>query len=71
MNKPTLISRQEFADNLVKLINESGVPLFVLQPVLDQVRNDVAKAVEQQYLKEKAAYEQSLKESEVENGEDN
>ena len=29
VTKPTLVARKEFADNLIKLINDSGLPLAV------------------------------------------
>lgn len=65
VTKPTLVARQEFLDNLVALINGSGLPLIVVQPVLDGVMGDVQRAIRQQYENEKAQYESAVA---VENG---
>lgn len=66
--KPTLVARQEFIENLIKLINESGIPLIVIHPVLESVANDVAKAIQQQYETEKTQYENSLVKKSTEKG---
>ena len=65
LQKPTLVARQEFIENLVKLINESGVPLIVIHPVIEGVVCDVSKAIQQQYEIEKAQYEKLIEENAV------
>lgn len=60
--KPTLVARQEFIENLVKLINESGVPLIIVHPILEGVVSDVAKTIQQQYEIEKTQYERLIAE---------
>ena len=61
IEKPTLVARQEFVENLVNLINESGLPLIIVQPILDTVREDVGRVIKQQYENEKDQYEKSIK----------
>lgn len=61
MNKPIMVSRQEFIENLVTLINQSNLPLIVIEPILQGVLSDVNKGIQQQYEKEKADYEEALK----------
>lgn len=61
MNKPIMVSRQEFIENLVALINQSNLPLIVIEPILQGVLSDVNKGIQQQYEKEKADYEEALK----------
>lgn len=55
--KPTLVARQEFIEDLLKLINGSGVPLIVIHPVLESVADNVNKAIQRQYEIEKNQYE--------------
>ena len=61
MNKPIMVSRQEFIENLVALINQSNLPLIVIEPILQGVLSDVNKGIQQQYEKDKADYEEALK----------
>lgn len=66
VTKPILVARKEFADNLIKLINDSGLPLVVIQPIMDDVAENVRNTLTQQYLNEKATYEKALEESKKE-----
>ena len=66
MNKPMLVARKEFSEKLAVLINESGLPLFVVQPILEQMNAYIGTLVEQQYLKEKEAWEKEGEKLETE-----
>ena len=66
MNKPMLVARKEFSEKLAVLINESGLPLFVVQPILEQMNAYIGTLVEQQYLKEKEAWEKEGEKLEAE-----
>ena len=68
MNKPLLVARQELVEKLVKDINESGVPLVVVHPLLQAIEGDVLASIQKQYEKEKAEYQESLKEGSTEDG---
>lgn len=58
--KPTLVARQEFIDKLIRLINESGLPLIVVHPILEGIVKDVANLLQQQYEQERTQYESEL-----------
>ena len=58
MDKPATLLQREFKDNLVKIINESKLPAFVLVPILEQALAEVKDIEQKQYEADKAAYEQ-------------
>lgn len=60
VTKPTLVARQEFIDNMLRVINESGVPLFIIHPILESLTRDIDNVVKQQYEQEKNQYEAAL-----------
>lgn len=57
MDKPATLLHREFKDNLVKIINESNLPAFVLVPLLEQALAEVKDIEQKQYEADKAAYE--------------
>ena len=63
INKSTLILREEFASNLINLINTSNVPLYVIEPVLANIVNEINKAIQDQYNRELEAYNNAVKET--------
>ena len=67
MEKPISLKLREFKNAAVNLINTSGLPLFIVEPILKEVYNAVQIKVEQEYLQDKANYEQYLKEGENQN----
>ena len=62
MQKPIALVRQEFIENLVKLINESGLPLMVIQPILKDMLEDVSRGMQREYEQAKASYTKALEE---------
>lgn len=60
INKPLSIARQEFIEKMVEEINTCGLPLFVVEPILRDLLNEVSIASKRQYETEKAQYEQAL-----------
>ena len=60
VTKPISVARQEFIDQLVNDVNNCGLPLFVVEPILQDILYSVKAAVKQQYETEKAQYEQQL-----------
>ena len=60
ITKPITVVRQEFIEKMVDEINTCGLPLFVVEPILKDLLNEVSIAVKRQYETEKAQYEQSL-----------
>lgn len=61
INKPALLLREEFVINMSNLINNSGLPLFVIEPILRDLLNDVNIELKKQYEHEKMRYESALK----------
>lgn len=60
VTKPISVIRQEFIDQLVNDVNNCGLPLFVVEPILQDILYSVKAAAKQQYETEKAQYEQQL-----------
>lgn len=60
ITKPITVVRQEFIEKMVSEINTCGLPLFVVEPILKDLLNEVSTAVKRQYETEKAQYEQAL-----------
>lgn len=70
MNKPFSMMCEEFKQNVVSLINSSGLPPFVIESILKNHLNEVSNIAKNQYQIDKAEYEKILfemnKEKEVE-----
>lgn len=60
LKKPMSVIRQEFIEHLVDDINNCQLPLFVVEPILQDMLNLVKTAAKQQYEAEKTQYEQQL-----------
>lgn len=65
MDKSLILLQHDFKDTIVRAINDSNLPAFVIAPILQQALAEVERIEEQQYLADKKAYE----ESEENNGE--
>lgn len=65
ITKPMSVVRHEFIEQLVSNINNCQLPLFVIEPILQDTLNMVKAAAQQQYEAEKAQYEQQLKQNET------
>lgn len=61
MDKPIVIRRQEFIEELINLINGSGLPAFAVIDVLNDCSRNLQPLVEAQYM---AALDNMQKESE-------
>ena len=59
LNKPITIVRAEFVSNLTKLINESSLPPFIIEPILKDMYVEIRNIAQKQYESDKARYEQS------------
>ena len=62
MNKPSTIIYEEFKQNLANLINASGLPAFIIEPVLKDYLAEVKALAQRQYQIDKAEYEKILME---------
>ena len=63
MERPLSVAREEFVDSLVTLINDSGLPMFVVLDVLKGAETEVKAAAQAQYEQDKKAYEESKEEN--------
>ena len=60
MNKPVSLIREEVKKDLADIINNSNLPPFVIEPILQDFLREVHVAVVRQYENDKTMYEQSL-----------
>lgn len=61
IEKPITVIRQEFIDTISNAINNSNLPLFVIEPILRDIYLEVKSLSQKQYELEKAEYEQKMK----------
>lgn len=67
--RPITLMREDFANQVVDLCNNSGLPYFCIESILKDVIQEVHQASIKQYESDKIRYENELKakkESEVE-----
>lgn len=62
MNKPINVAYEDFKQELTDLINNSGLPAFIIEPVLLNYLNETRSVAKKQYQIDKAQYEKALKE---------
>lgn len=70
MNKPTTVLRQEFIDNQINMINNSGLPAFVLVDIMEEVLVVLRSRAAEQYRKDKAEWEEFQKKKVKQSGEE-
>ena len=62
MMKPSTIVYEEFKQNLANIINNSGLPAFIIETVLRDYLTETQIMAQRQYMADKAAYEKALAE---------
>ena len=62
IKKPMSVRRKEFICGLEVLINNSGLPLYVIEPILLDTYNLVRDEAEKVYQMELRAYQSALQE---------
>ena len=60
IQKPITVVRQEFIEKMVNEINTCGLPLWAIEPILEDLLRSVKVESQRQYETEKAQYEQAL-----------
>lgn len=60
IKKPITLVRQEFIEKLVAEVNTCGLPLWAIEPILEDLLRLVKAESQKQYEVEKAQYEQAL-----------
>ena len=66
MNKPLTIVYEDFKSELANLINNSGLPVFMIESVLQNYLSETRMLMQKQYHFDKAQYERALQEAEQE-----
>lgn len=66
MNKPSSISYREFQTNLMNTINNSGLPAFVMIPLVQDTLRQLKQLEEQQYKIDVEEYNKSMSHQEIE-----
>ena len=61
MNKPANLIVEETRENITKVINESGLPPFLVEPILKDIYNQVTVLKQKELEESKKSYEESLK----------
>lgn len=60
MDKPFSVICEEFKQELADLINNSGLPPFVIESVLQNYLSEISGIAKKQYQFDKTQYEKSL-----------
>lgn len=61
MKKPSTVAYEEFKQNVADLINNSGLPIFIVEAVLQNYLNEARVIARNQYEADKAEYEEFLR----------
>lgn len=59
MDKPTSVARIDFMNSLSQLITKSGLPPYVLEPIFEDITNDMTLLVKKQYKSDLQAYQEA------------
>ena len=68
MNKPANLIMEETKGNIIKIINDSGLPPFLLEPILKDLFNQISILKQQELEKSKQEYENSLNQEKEKKG---
>ena len=61
IEKPIILKLKELEEEIIKLINSSEIPAFILKPMIEKICRQLEILEEQEYLKEKENYKESDK----------
>ena len=59
-NKPITLLREDFIGGVARLVNEAGLPLFVVEDCLRQLYNGVSELARQQLETDRQAYARAM-----------
>ena len=63
-NKPITLVREDFMNSIIDLCNNSGLPFFVIEDVLQGLLKEVHIAASKQLEADRKAYQEQLKQQE-------
>ncbi len=66
VEKPITLLREEFSERLLSLINESGLPFFVVEDVMKNIIPNVSAAANKQLDIDRQSYLKALEEYKTE-----
>lgn len=66
MEKPITIKKMEFEKSLAEVVNQSGLPPFILRPIMQEALTQVTQLEAQQLQNDISEYQKSLEEEESE-----
>lgn len=70
MKKPTVVEMEELKEKIMKTVQESGLPIYIIEPIMKEMYQQCSMANEEFKMKQIAEYNQELaKEKENENEE--
>lgn len=67
IGKPVSMIRMEFITALTELINNSNLPLFIIEPILKDMYNDVRIASQKQTEEEIRQYQKAIEKNASDN----
>lgn len=67
IGKPVSMIRMEFITALTELINNSNLPLFIIEPILKDMYNDVRIASQKQTEEEIKQYQKAMEKNASDN----
>lgn len=62
VRKPILVAKEDFCSNITKIVNESGLPLYLIEYILKDFLNEVIKINQQCLKNDRLEYENKMKE---------
>lgn len=68
MNKPANLIIEETKEKIVKVINESGLPPFLLEPILKNLYDQISILKQRELEKSKQEYENRLNQEKEKKG---
>lgn len=70
MQKPITVAKQEFTEILVDMINESKLPLIIIEPIIKNLLEELQEGIKLQTDADRAAYTKYLEEQEKKQSEE-
>lgn len=62
MDKPISVVLEELKQDIINSINNTNLPICIIEPIIKDLYNEIAVLSKQQLLKDKEKYEESQKE---------
>ena len=60
IDKPLIIAKEELCQKITQAMNESGIPLFIIEYILKDILNDIHNINQQILENEKINYEKNI-----------